>query len=163
MTMDVPLLRSSPLTVRPVDHRDVPGIARAGRDAAIRSMPWFGPAFEEAWAASWVERAMENWRSQRHFMFSVLNASEDYVGGVGVSAPQEGAIEASYWILPEERGRGIASQALEVVLEWTRLTYPEANIWAKTRPENLASRRVLLKAKFVETDRAKVVRFRWCG
>src|SRR5690348_4343072 len=102
--------------VRPMTEADEAGVAAAGRDPAIRRMPWFGAGFQDAWAGPWVQRAIAEWAAGRNRVFSILDASGAYAGSVVVGPDRDGAVEIAYWVLPEARGRGLAAAALSAVL-----------------------------------------------
>jgi ribosomal-protein-alanine N-acetyltransferase len=62
--------------------------------------------------------------------------------------------ELAYEFLRREWGQGFATEAGEAVIEWARES-GHRRLWATVRDWNLASRRVLAKLGFVETDRVE--------
>jgi RimJ/RimL family protein N-acetyltransferase len=145
----------------PTTEGDAAGIAEAGRDPAIRALPWFGAGFQDGWAEPWVRRAMDEWAAGRNRVFSIFDVDGRYLGSINASPPRDGAVEIAYWVLPSDRRRGVARQAVWSLLPWLRETFPDTLIWAKTKPDNEASQRVLAACGFVETKRAGTVRFEW--
>src|SRR5580658_4916717 len=109
---ELPVLKVGDLVLRPTAAADEPGIAAAGRDPAIRQMPWFGAGFTDAWARPFVQRAIEEWASDRNRLFSIVDGSGAYLGSVNVGLVKDGAIEIAYWILPNHRAHGVATQAV---------------------------------------------------
>ena len=53
-----------------------------------------------------------------------------------------------YAILPDERGKGYGSEAIEIIVDYLFLTKNIVRIQAETHPQNVASQRVLEKAGF---------------
>ena len=157
-----PTLRGEDIVLRPTALEDAPGIAEAGRDPAIRAMPWFGDGFQDAWAEPWVGRAADEWAAGRNFVFSIIDPAGRYLGSV-VAAVRDGAVEVAYWVLPDARKQGVATRAVRALLPWVRERFPQARVWAKTQPDNAASQRVLLGCGFVETGRKTLVYFDWRG
>ncbi|MVA76741.1 GNAT family N-acetyltransferase [Auraticoccus sp. F435] len=82
-------------------------------------------------------------------------ADGEVVGYCGlVEGTCEGEPELAYELLRRFWGRGYATEAAEAVLEWARSS-GYRRVWATVREWNTASRRVLAKLGFVETDRVQ--------
>ncbi|MFI6132929.1 GNAT family N-acetyltransferase [Micromonospora sp. NPDC051141] len=71
------------------------------------------------------------------------------VGGclLAYDEPATGQAMLGYSLLPEARGRGLASGTVRLVADWA-FGVGVARLWAGTRPENVASQRVLERAGF---------------
>ncbi len=82
-----------------------------------------------------------------------LRSSGAAVGGVGfLSAPDvDGVAEIGYGLAESARGLGYASEAVGAVLTWAATTGLAA-IEAMTRPDNVASQRVLERCGFQYVD-----------
>lgn len=65
--------------------------------------------------------------------------------GYALSFLMEGERQIGYWIVQQLWGRGIATAAVDRMLE----LIPERPLWASTVDDNLGSQRVLQKAGFV--------------
>jgi RimJ/RimL family protein N-acetyltransferase len=59
-----------------------------------------------------------------------------------------GSTTIGYMLLPEERGKGIGSEAVQMIVDYLYLHKDIVRIQAETHPENIASQRVLEKAGF---------------
>lgn len=160
---DDAVLRTTRLILRPTTADDVAGIAIAGGEASIRSLPWFGNAFESAWAVDWVKRARQEWEAGRNRTLSILDVRGAYLGSVNLGPLKENAMEVAYWILPDARRKGIATEAVCAVLNWARESFPGVKLWAKTRIDNVASQKVLSKCGFRERARSDFAYFDWAG
>jgi RimJ/RimL family protein N-acetyltransferase len=153
------ILRTKRLALRPTNRDDERGIAAAGRDPAIRAMPWFGAGFQDSWAEPWVRRAMSE-GAAGHRLFSICTAKDGgYVGSVVLCRVADNASELAYWVLPSHRGSGVATEAVTALLQWARENLPGVHIWAKANHANLASQRVLAKSGFRERERGEIVYF----
>ncbi|QLQ39422.1 GNAT family N-acetyltransferase [Micromonospora robiginosa] len=81
---------------------------------------------------------------------AVLDAATGaLVGGcaLGYDEPATGQATLGYSLLPEARGRGLATRAVRLLAGWA-FDVGVARVWAGTRAENVASQRVLERAGF---------------
>ena len=67
------------------------------------------------------------------------------VGGIGFHGPpRDGLVEVGYGVVPSARGRGVATQALRLLLD-VAARYAEVDrVCGRTSPDNLASQKVLM-------------------
>ncbi|SDD30731.1 GNAT family N-acetyltransferase [Auraticoccus monumenti] len=77
-----------------------------------------------------------------------------YCGLVDSGRGAEDEPELAFELLRREWGQGYATEASLAVLDWAR-TSGHVRLWATVREWNTASRRVLAKVGFVETDRVE--------
>ena len=74
------------------------------------------------------------------------------IGGVGfMGAPENGALEVGYGIVPSVRGRGVATIAVAKLIELAGQAVPL--IVAETTVTNVASHGVLRRLRFLESGR----------
>ncbi|WP_200215959.1 GNAT family N-acetyltransferase [Micromonospora coerulea] len=95
-------------------------------------------------------RAESNWLTGASADFAVLDAATGAVAGgcaLVYDEPSTGQAMLGYSLLPEARGRGLATRAVGQLAGWA-FDVGLARLWAGTRPENVASQRVLEKAGF---------------
>lgn len=81
----------------------------------------------------------------------------DVVGHCGLIVGERvsaGEPEIAFELLRHVWGQGLATEAAAAVVEWARSSGHE-RLWASVREWNTASRRVLAKVGFVETDRVE--------
>lgn len=60
-----------------------------------------------------------------------------------------------YWIVPSERGQGVATAAVRLVVPWALDALDLRRLEAWVQPENLASQRVLRNAGFQQEGRLR--------
>ena len=79
--------------------------------------------------------------------------SGQLIGGVGFLGPPDdtGSIEIGYGIAPEQRGRGLATEAVQGLLAFAWSHPSVRRVRASTEATNLASQRVLEKAGMTRT------------
>ncbi|MFD1018046.1 GNAT family N-acetyltransferase [Thalassobacillus hwangdonensis] len=76
------------------------------------------------------------------------------IGDIGFKGrpDQEGAVEIGYCIVPEERGAGYASEAVEYIVQWA-FQNGAKSVQAQCDRENIPSQKVLINNRFVNTDK----------
>ncbi|MGK5444886.1 GNAT family N-acetyltransferase [Micromonospora sp. URMC 105] len=75
----------------------------------------------------------------------------ELAGGCAMSydEPATGQAMLGYSVLPEARGRGLATRAVRLVADWAFGPVGLARLWAGTAPDNVGSQRVLERAGFL--------------
>ncbi|WNM41004.1 GNAT family N-acetyltransferase [Micromonospora halotolerans] len=94
--------------------------------------------------------AESHWLAGRSADLAIVDAATGAVAGgcaLVYDEPATGQAMLGYSMLPEARGRGLATRAVGLVAGWA-FDVGLARLWAGTRPENIASQRVLGKAGF---------------
>ncbi|SCE71359.1 GNAT family N-acetyltransferase [Micromonospora mirobrigensis] len=94
--------------------------------------------------------AESHWLAGESADLAILDAVSGEVVGVcklRYDEPPTGQGMLGYSMLPEARGRGLATRAVRLVAEWA-FGVGLARLWAGTRPENVASQRVLERVGF---------------
>lgn len=149
----------------------IPGRAYAPAGVAFRA--W---SLEDvpALVAAWEDPEMVRWMPEEAHPFGVEQArnfildtarqlAERRVLGFAIAERETGRAVGSitftlwsprhwnigYWVVPEHRGRGVASEAVTTLSRWALATYPEVErISLYTLPGNIASQRVAEHAGF---------------
>lgn len=77
------------------------------------------------------------------------------VGDLGFKGrpDQEGVVEVGYGILPDEQNQGLATEAVEALIEWAFTTGGATKVIAECLADNTASIKVLQKLGMRETGR----------
>jgi RimJ/RimL family protein N-acetyltransferase len=115
-----PVLRvDDELTLRPWRADDAPAVMAAFADPDIQR--WHTHRIDDLdegaeWALQWRDR----WAAERDASWAVTGADGRVVGQAGLRTIALWAAEAqiSYWVLPAERGAGVATRATGAVLGW---------------------------------------------
>jgi RimJ/RimL family protein N-acetyltransferase len=104
--------------------------------------------YTEADAKSWIDNHAAYVASSLSYSFAVVERlSEQLVGAVEVRPDKDeaDAYELGYWIGAPFRGRGFATEASRLVLEWASSYLPAGRLGAYVSVDNIASRHVLAK------------------
>jgi RimJ/RimL family protein N-acetyltransferase len=135
--------------LREAQERDLPAIARGIADPDV--VRWFGASADSADQV--LRRNAERWADLSGPTFAICLPDEQCVGLVWVNraADRPGLGSVGYWLLPEARGRGLATRAVVLVAEWafTDLGLERLRIVAESA--NAPSRRVAERAGFRRT------------
>lgn len=136
------------LTLRPWVHSDAPGLVRAYEDPDIYR--WHCRTLSLTDAESWVTHELERWQQDLGSSWAITR-SGSLCGRVGVGGVrlEEGRAGVTYWVLPDARGKGVASQALVAVVDWSFGTAGFHRLELHHSTLNDASCRVAAKAGFV--------------
>jgi [ribosomal protein S5]-alanine N-acetyltransferase len=115
--LEQPRLIVDELVLRPLEPRDAARVAQAYGDPAIQK--WHARSMTETEALSWVMSWSGRWRAETGACWAVADR-DLLVGRVGLRTLDlaEGAGEAMYWVIPDARGRGVATRALRAVTAW---------------------------------------------
>lgn len=145
-------VRTERLFLRPAWQEDAPELARAiGHEPVVfmlARVPW---PYREEHARAWIESRRDP------YLPSLLVTLPDEGGRiVGVCGLHEegGEVEVGYWITPTHWGQGYATEALRGILSLARLV-GHCRLVSRHAADNPASGRVLRKAGFVPTGRAR--------
>ena len=100
-------------------------------------------------AGDWIARGLECWPKGSAPFAIVLPPSDVCVGHIGVQLDfGMRRAEAFYWVAPQARGRGVASEALELVTRWAFARHDIARVQLATHLANDASQRVAERCGF---------------
>ena len=139
------------LVLRPLRENDADAVVSVTNHATVISaVPFIEAPF---CAASARDLIAKNAGQQDRFYGIWLGGDRDLVGVIGAHLRDEDAVEIGYWLAPEARGQGIASEAAHAMAERISVAFPDRTIIAECRPGNAASWRVLQKAGFRDTGR----------
>ncbi|MGT2525906.1 GNAT family N-acetyltransferase [Streptomyces nojiriensis] len=107
--------------LRPWQLDDVDALVSAHRDPALRR--WLTSVISsDLDARRWIDSQRQGWAAGTRFSFAILEGGGEgfgaAIGHVTVKLGDEGSAEVGYWTAAEVRGRGLASRALETVVQW---------------------------------------------
>lgn len=117
-TFHVPVVRGGRLTLRPFEDRDAALVTAAATDPLIPRITTVPAVPDPAAALAFVRRQHERAASGTGYSFAVAGAQDEAVGQVGLWPGPDGRASVGYWVGPQHRGRGIATEALALVSRW---------------------------------------------
>lgn len=141
---DGPLLADDLVELRPWRDGDVHALSGADEySAEIEHLDTQQPQ-------RWIENQGRFRASGRGWSFAIVErASGEVAGGIGIAHRHPpGAAEPGYWLLPEQRGKGLATRATRLVCAWVFEEQGIARVQASVEPWNEASQRVLERVGF---------------
>ena len=144
-----PTLTDGRIRLRLPMARDEPAVFEACQDPEIqRWVPIPVPYLREH-AHAWVDDAAREWSARRHGALAIADAADDrFLGAIGIGPIDEHRATIGYWVVPRERGRGVATDAVRLLGHWAlaRLNFGRLELYHFVG--NDASGRVAEKAGF---------------
>jgi RimJ/RimL family protein N-acetyltransferase len=139
-----------PFALRWFRRPDAPALVEICADPEITRWTYMPDDLDLRGARTWIERRQKARQFGVTASFAVVErASGTLVGQCGVGLDrQRNAGEAFYWVAAPARGRGVARQALELVLEYAFGPLGVERVELKIDPANEASQAVARAAGF---------------
>lgn len=146
--MKKPKLISDLVRMRPLETVDIPAIQRLAAAEEIAKNTFVPHPYPPDGAEKFVEQALEGWRQDEAYVFAILEkASAEFACCMGIHpAPAHHRAEVGYWIGLPFWGRGLATAALRLIIQFGFETLQLNRIAAGHFPQNPASGRVMQKA-----------------
>ncbi len=133
-------LKTKRLKIMPMTDTEMQALIDGETDPHMRA------AYGEMLAGAQAKPARRLW----HVAWRIALRDGTPVGDLCFKgAPQNGAVEVGYGVLPQWQGQGYATEALQAALGWAFVQAGVFFVTAETEPGNGASQRVLQKAGFV--------------
>jgi RimJ/RimL family protein N-acetyltransferase len=109
---------------------------------AFASVPW---TYSEREALAWIERQRRKREAGTVLALAIQEPDDDRaLGNVNLAGFDNDGREAAigYWLVPEARGRGLATAAASLLIDWGLHTLDLVRIEFAILPGNLASQRI---------------------
>jgi RimJ/RimL family protein N-acetyltransferase len=159
---DIPTLETARLTLRPhrLDDFDAHAALWADEDV-VRFITGVPSTREQSWSR--MLRVAGMWHHMGFgFLAIVEKGSGRFIGEAGFLEARremepsiEGTMEVGWALRPSAHGRGYATEALTVLIDWAETHFPGKPMSCIISPENQASLRVAAKLGFRETARTQ--------
>jgi ribosomal-protein-alanine N-acetyltransferase len=143
------VLTDGVVTLRAWEPGDAPAVHAACQDPLIvRYIPVPQPYTEET-ARAYVARRRADWDSEDERSFAITDhATGEVLGSIARHQRAEHRAELGYWLVPQARGRGVATRALRLVSAWSLGVTGLIRLELFTHPDNHASQAVAERAGF---------------
>jgi len=143
-----PELNSDLVRMRPLDTVDIPAVQRLAAAEEIARNTFVPHPYPPDGAEEFVQHAREGWRKDEAYVFAIMEkASEEFAGCMGIHPePAHHRAVVGYWIGLPFWGRGLATAALRLIIQFGFETLQLNRIAAGHFPQNPASGRVMQKA-----------------
>jgi RimJ/RimL family protein N-acetyltransferase len=109
---------------------------------AFTSVPW---TYSKAGALAWIERQRYKRAAGTVLALAIQGPDDEHaLGNVNLARADDGGRKAAigYWLVPEARGRGLATAAASLLIDWGLREHGLERIEFAILPENIASQRV---------------------
>jgi ribosomal-protein-serine acetyltransferase len=161
----LPVLQSNTIVVRPHVRSDIDPLFAAVRESVAEIspwLPWCHPAFSKDEFAGFVEVSLKGWADGSQYHFGIFEAQTGAaLGGIGLNhiARSNRLANMGYWVRTAATGRGVASEAVNLVAAYGFRDLGLSRIEIAAIPRNTASRRVAVRAgaKFEAVVRNRLV------
>ena len=125
-------------------EKHLPPVAAMFDDEGVRRYTRVPDPVPPGWEHEWLEFYEEGRREGKREAFAVVDGGGSFLGlALAFGIDREGRqLELGYVVAPEARGRGVATQALELLTDWAfaELHALRIELWIST--SNDASKRV---------------------
>jgi RimJ/RimL family protein N-acetyltransferase len=139
-----PPLADDVLSLRVPDERDLPAIERGlGDPDVVRA---FGAT--SLTARQILELNHRRWADGEAATFAICDRADSCLGHVFVNLGASRRATVGYWLLPEARGKGLATRALRLVSRWALTHLDLARLGLFTEAWNSPSQRVAERVGF---------------
>ena len=147
-----PPLRQGRVSLRRWELGDLPLVEEAARDVSLLQSTTLPSPYTPAGGRAFVERQWSRQSSGEGISLAIAESGHA-VGSASLIIRRPGVADLGCWLVERMRGRGIAGCAIPLLTEWA-LEQPEVEaIEAFVDVENLASRRLLSRARLTEVGR----------
>jgi ribosomal-protein-alanine N-acetyltransferase len=147
----LPTLSDCRVLLRAVQLRDLPAIEAGIHDPDV--IRWIGP--QPSSARDVVVRD-EAWRAQGSPTLAICELDGTCVGKVWLEVHETDPVTGfvGYWLLPDGRGRGLATSAVRLISAWAVRDLGVTNLRIRAAPDNQRSHRVAERSGFRRVDPA---------
>lgn len=139
--------------LRPWDEQDFDVVLAAGLDRLISQYRYSLPRTAES-ARTWITATRTERLAGTRLELAITERGAP-VGSVALAEIAHGNAMVRYWLLPEGRGRGLASRAVRLLAGWAFWTLGLGRLAAFTELDNEASGGVLDRCGFVVEGRLR--------
>ena len=148
--MDEVTLTDGVVLLRPWRPSDAPAVHAACQDPLIARFIPVPLPYTGAVAEAYVEARRRDWEGAEERSFAIVDAdSGELLGSIARHGSTGPHAAFGYWLAPGARGRGVATRALRLFVDWTLRTTSAVRLELFTDVANDASGRVAERAGFV--------------
>jgi RimJ/RimL family protein N-acetyltransferase len=147
-----PPLAGDVVLLRPWREADVPGLVLAFSDPVMQRFSWRATAYTETDARDFLAEQEEARLRGEELNFALVEPRDQDVllGAVSLYEVRldQGCAAIGYWLAPEARGRGAATQAVRLLARWAFAGLGLARLELTCGPGNEASQHVAERCGF---------------
>jgi len=147
-----PDLVSERIRLRRWTHADLPCIEAASTDPEIPQGTTVPATYTDEEGRAFIERQWGRQTSGQGLSLAIADVATDEAKGLvflGLGRIR-GHCHLGYWLIPEARGRGLGTAAVELVSRWVLTATDVHRLVAEVHPDNAASLALLRSCGFTE-------------
>ena len=145
--MEARILEAETIRMRPLERSDASHILALASAAEIAENTFVPHPYPPEAAMEFVNKTRERWRYDEGFTFAIIDkGANEFVGAMGIHPKQHHTAEVGYWIGKPFWGRGLATAALRLIIQFGFEQLELNRIQAGHFRQNTASGRVMQKA-----------------
>ena len=143
-------LRANWVALRLFRDEDAEVVATACRDPLISKFTFMPDRLSEQGAREWIQRSNKRW-AEGHARFAIVGTvADDCLGQAGMDVTwHQKSGEVYYWVAPSARGRGVASTAARLIVDWAFDIVGIERLFLLTHLENEVSQRIAMRCGFI--------------
>lgn len=152
-----PRLSDGRIGLRPWHDGDVECVRLASTDPEIPRGTTVPFPFTTEAGLEFIQRQLNRVRNGEGVSQAIVDSSSDRAIGLMWVAlrPQPHVGGLGYWIVPPERGHGVATAAVRLITPWALAALHLRRLEAWVEPRNVASQQVLISAGFQHEGRLR--------
>ncbi|WP_137287532.1 GNAT family N-acetyltransferase [Halorussus salinisoli] len=147
-------LSSDRVDLRITEREDVEFLQRARTDPELRTPLTFTEPQTREQVEEFYENTISSDNGDANFLLCV-DGREDPLGEVDLFRVESDHAEIAYWLLPEGRGEGYATEAVSLLLDYAFETRGLRRVFARVVDFNERSRGLLKRLGFTEEGRLR--------
>lgn len=142
-TQHIPALETARLDLRGPTSADLDAYAAFNAVSDVQVGSYRGGR-SDAEVANWLDRDIVHWNTKGFGMWLLrFKGTDDVLGGAGLSHPDDWpSHELTWWLMPDARGTGVASEASRAAIDWGYDTLGWPVVETHMRDENKPARRL---------------------
>ena len=117
-----PPLSDGRIRLRLPAANDEQAVFEACQDPEIQQWVPIPVPYRREHAHDWIAGAERGWSDGHHGALAIADASDDrFIGAIGLGPIDEHRASIGYWVVPAQRGRGLATDAVRLLSGWALL------------------------------------------
>lgn len=151
------VLTSGAIILRPLRDSDAPLITAAGNDSETQKWLPLPTSYTLDDANRFIDEISVATLTAGTGIVFAVEQNSTFVGCIDVKRAEwlNRNCEIGYWTMPEHRGRGFMTEALELLSKWVLLEQDFARVEVRVASENYSSQRVAEKAGYIREGIAR--------
>ena len=160
--MNAPILEGDDLRLVPLDLDVLDEMHTLGDDPEVLRFTYVSAPFTRDDATAWIQRYIDGWAEGTRAGFSIQSSDGKFQGFMAVIRIEddERQGEIGYIVAPRARGRGVASEALKLITDWSLGDLGLERVELRMSSENVGSAGVAKRAGYTYEGTLRSLHFK---